>query len=420
MDSTTPVLAPGQSPPLAVISPTNQGGVVLIITALCMVFALVSILIRLYIRLQIRHAYERDDSAVAIAMLFSIIQSSVVFVEVSKGYGKTIRDISPSGIIELQKASYASDILYIVSLWLTKFSVAFLLFRLSSDKRHNWMSRAILLTAAILAAISVFIVALRCDLSQPWIFINEQCTNLLTRWKVVLAFDILTELALVGNSVYLVRDLHVPLGKKIVVVLAFALRLPIIAPAALRLYYLDIQLSSSDPTLSGTLASVCAQIEISYAIISATIPCLRPFMSSLNTHYGAPHSRLPLVPHLHPSIRRHLRRRRSSPRLDRHPRLLSRPPQLPGSGGSKSNPPTPLESLSKEGRPLGTKKRATLGEMWDKPGNLTRVTRGEKHSIDSHDSKQMIITMDTEWAVEFEGQSGTQTPRTADRPVADA
>lgn len=59
------------------------------------------------------------------------------------------------------------------------------------------------------------------------------------------------------------------------------------------------------------------------------------------------------------------------------------------------------------------------GEMWDKPGNLTRVTRGEKHSIDSHDSKQMIITKDTEFRVEFEGQSGMQTPRTADRPVAD-
>lgn len=120
--------------------------------------------------------------------------------------------------------------------------MALLLFRLSSDKRHKWMSRAILLSAAILAVISIFIVALRCSLSQPWIFINEQCTNLvilllwliilmltkakLIRWKVVLAFDIITELALVGNSVYLVQDLHVPLGKKIVVVLAFALRLP--------------------------------------------------------------------------------------------------------------------------------------------------------------------------------------------------
>lgn len=69
MASTAPVLAPGQSPPLTVISPTNQGGVILIITALGMVFALVSILIRLYIRLQIHHAYERDDTAIAVAMV---------------------------------------------------------------------------------------------------------------------------------------------------------------------------------------------------------------------------------------------------------------------------------------------------------------------------------------------------------------
>ncbi|OBT57700.1 hypothetical protein VE04_01952 [Pseudogymnoascus sp. 24MN13] len=386
MASTAPVLAPGQSPPLTVISPTNQGGVILIITVLAMVFALVSILIRLYIRLQIRHAYERDDTAIAVAMVFSIIQSSLVFVEVSKGYGKTIGNISASGIIELQKASYASDLLYIITLWFTKFSVALLLFRLSSDKRHNWMSRAILLAAAILGAISIFIVALRCDVSRPWVFINEHCSDLLVRWQVVLAFDIITELSLVGNSIYLVQDLQVPLGKKIVVVLAFALRLPILAPAALRLYYLNIEFSSSDPTLTGVLASVCAQIETSYAIISATIPCLRPFMSSLNTHYGAP----------------------------------AKPRSSAGTGSGGSNPRTPLESLTKAGRSLGTKKGEARGEMWDKPGNLTCVTRGEKNSIDSHDSKQMIITKDTEWVVEFERQSGMQTPRTADRPVSDA
>jgi hypothetical protein len=51
-------------------------------------------------------------------------------------------------------------------------------------------------------------------------------TAKLIRWQVVLAFDIITELSLVGNSIYLVQDLQVPLGKKIVVVLAFALRLP--------------------------------------------------------------------------------------------------------------------------------------------------------------------------------------------------
>lgn len=109
-------------------------------------------------------------------------------------------------------------------------------------------------------------------------------------------------------------------------------------------------------------------------------------MSSLNTHYGAP----------------------------------AKPKSSTGTGSGGSNPRTPLESLTKAGRSLGTKKGEARGEMWDKPGNLTCVTRGEKNSIDSHDSKQMIITKDTEWVVEFERQSGMQTPRTADRPVSDA
>ena len=69
MDSNSPVLAPGQSAPLTVISPTDQGGVVLIVTALGMIFAIVSILIRMYIRLQLRHIFEHDDSVVMIAMV---------------------------------------------------------------------------------------------------------------------------------------------------------------------------------------------------------------------------------------------------------------------------------------------------------------------------------------------------------------
>lgn len=92
MDSTSPVLAPGQSPPLTVISPTNQGGVVLIITALGMVFALVSILIRLYIRLQIRHAYERDDAAVAVAMVGKYgsdsLESELIVIRYSRSYNQ--------------------------------------------------------------------------------------------------------------------------------------------------------------------------------------------------------------------------------------------------------------------------------------------------------------------------------------------
>ena len=154
-----------------------------------------------------------------------------------------------------------------------------------------------------------------------------------------------------------------------------------IAPAALRLHYFGIEFSSPDPTLHGVLASVCTQIETSYAIISTTIPCLRPFMSSLNTHYGAP----------------------AKPKNS----------TLTVSGGSNQ-----LETFTKDGRHIVTQRDAR-GNRWE-PGTLTNVTRGDKNSMDSHDSKRMIITKDTVWAVEFDGQSGRQTPQGTDRYVAGA
>lgn len=56
--------------------------------------------------------------------------------------------------------------------------------------------------------------------------------------------------------------------------------------AAVRLYYLYQALHSDDTSLHGILASVCTQVELSYAVIATTMPCLKPFMSALNTGYG--------------------------------------------------------------------------------------------------------------------------------------
>lgn len=62
-------LLPGQSPPLEVITATDQGGVILIATALGIIFAIISLLIRVYLQLEIRHQISRDDVAVLLAMV---------------------------------------------------------------------------------------------------------------------------------------------------------------------------------------------------------------------------------------------------------------------------------------------------------------------------------------------------------------
>ena len=70
MDSnSTGGLLPGQSAPLTVITSTDQSGIVLIATALGLSFAIISLIIRIYIRLEFRHQFSRDDVVCALAMV---------------------------------------------------------------------------------------------------------------------------------------------------------------------------------------------------------------------------------------------------------------------------------------------------------------------------------------------------------------
>jgi hypothetical protein len=148
----------------------------------------------------------------------------------------------------------------------------------------------------------------------------------------------------------------------------------VVIPTAFRLYYLNIEFSSSDPTLDAVLASVCTQIELNYAIIAATTPCLRPFMSALSTNYGAP----------------------AQTKVS---------PSATGTG--RSNNEISLSSMSKmsrTGRPEEKGKQATMPTTrWDQSEHYTSVMSGDQHSMESHESKQMIISKNTEWAVEYEG-----------------
>jgi hypothetical protein len=147
----------------------------------------------------------------------------------------------------------------------------------------------------------------------------------------------------------------------------------VIAPAILRLVYLNQEFTSSDPTLHGVYASVCTQTQISYAIIGATIPCLRPFMAALATNYGAP------------------AQIRTSPS---------------GTKKSKYANQYNLSSLSKSSRSanLDKPKISAPTKPWDRSNHHVSVASGDQHSMESHESKQMIISKNVEWQVDFERQ----------------
>lgn len=105
---------------------------------------------------------------------------------------------------------------------------------------------------------------------------------------MVAALDIATEMLLAFSAVMLVWSLQMKIGKKVTVVSAFGQRLILLIPIVLRLQCLDRAFKSHDPTLSITTSVICKQVEVIWAIISASVPCLRPFMLAVTTFYGAP------------------------------------------------------------------------------------------------------------------------------------
>ncbi len=148
-----------------------------------------------------------------------------------------------------------------------------------------------------------------------------------------------------------------------------------IAISILRLSALETFLVSTDPSLDGTVASVCTQIELSYAIVATTLPCLKPFMAALNTNYGGTTT-------------------------------INTPSGTAASGsgnayslGSISNP-SKLRVEKKE-RPA---KLATPEKPWDNSHYNVEVHIGDRGSLGSEDSTKRIISKKTLWAVDFQNK----------------
>lgn len=129
-------------------------------------------------------------------------------------------------ILIRQQLNYASNLFYILALYASKACVVLLFKRISSGIVHKkiaWVALGVVTTTGV---ISLFLCALRCDLSEPWIQFGDQCDSLYAQWQAIAAFDIATEVGLFGMAIHLVWGLQTAVSGKLRVIFAFGLRLP--------------------------------------------------------------------------------------------------------------------------------------------------------------------------------------------------
>ncbi|KAI9701000.1 MAG: hypothetical protein M1836_001668 [Candelina mexicana] len=281
------------------ITSEDHGAYVTITGALMMVWMILCFLMRIAIRLTINGPFKGDDFTISAATVIGIAQTIVTFAEVGAGYGKKEAILSPSSLVEIQKTSikchayydlasksnYVGELLYLVAMCLSKLSTSLLVARLTRSAGHLTATRIVSGISIVWGVAAILTIAIRCKYSEPWLIVKNQCPDMAARWIAVGALGLVIEILLLGLPIYLVWDLQMPMISKVIVVFAFAFRLPVLVAGIIRLRYLVPTLNSSDYTFDSVYGLVCTQIELHYSLMAATIPCMKPFVKAFNTGY---------------------------------------------------------------------------------------------------------------------------------------
>ena len=217
--------------------------------------------------------------------------SSIAFVvsinfQVHHGLGSELSTLSTDDYISFQRAGYASQLLYILSIFLGKVTTLILLLALAPNKTYRLPMLIVVGGCIAWAVISLIASAFQCSVPKPYLYTTGQCFNQTAFWDVVGIIDIVLDLFIMALPAFLVYKLQLPFGKKLAVVTAFSFRILAVASTIVRLVELPKFFKrGTDITFESWLPTMATLLEVFFGVLAACIPHLRPFMDALEAGF---------------------------------------------------------------------------------------------------------------------------------------
>ncbi|KAJ5623662.1 hypothetical protein N7490_012267 [Penicillium lividum] len=284
MSATSTIWPSGVSPPLTTDNDHDHSGLIVVITAFSLCLVLFSLAARTFSSYH-RNSLQRDDYTFGALVLAAVIQIIIVFCQVHYGWGTPINSIEAMSKEQMLKIVYAADIFSIIVLGLSKMTTCMFYEGLFSQIQRR-LSHVILLVMVAWTIISTLLLGIRCS-SNPWSEISiTECSGLRPRWEVITALDICTEILLLVYAALAIHKVRISTKKKIVVFCALESRVLLIPIAAVRLHFILAQLSSKDPTLLGSFATVSTEIYIGLSVICLLTAFLKSFVAVYEDDIG--------------------------------------------------------------------------------------------------------------------------------------
>ncbi|KAK3616125.1 hypothetical protein LTR56_023204 [Elasticomyces elasticus] len=268
---------------LLTITSDDHGPSLWVAIICCFCFLTIAQLVRILYRAKSDFGLGADDYVVVGSYVVAVIQYVLLMVSLAHGLGKSEALITGENRAIVANCFYASEILLIIALFAAKYSIFLLVQQLFASLTKGMVVMLVIPSlAALLGLVSVVVVAIPCWPLQDFEKGGSKCTQRSSRWIVLTAADIATEVIIIALPTFLIwRRTQMNLRNKLKTTGLFATSRIVVVAVSILFIYFKLRRSSSDaakPGVALALPTIIQQAGLAVAIITATmIPCISLF-----------------------------------------------------------------------------------------------------------------------------------------------
>ncbi|KAH1499024.1 hypothetical protein LV164_004613 [Aspergillus fumigatus] len=272
------------------VDPLTRGNGALIVNIVCLSFAFVVTLLRLYTRLKITYSPGLDDALIVIALGFAIAMCAVTsLATVQYGWNRHMWDVPPTWLSTVSKLNLVFQILFSLASSVTKLSLLWFCKRLLGAgskglyRTYNWCliggMAFVSLTCALFLLFSIF----QCNpIHAYWDLAPTYPYKCLNDGAIVFSasvINIFTDFLVTVLPMPLIWNLKLPTRQRIAVISIFGLGIVVNVAGSVRTVYVwKSMIASYDTTWVGWPVLLAASVEINMGLICASAPALRPLV----------------------------------------------------------------------------------------------------------------------------------------------
>ncbi|KAF4630000.1 hypothetical protein G7Y89_g8141 [Cudoniella acicularis] len=244
------------------------------------VITIIFVVMRIISRRLVSRSFCLDDWAVVVSAILVVPTVGIVTFNASHGFGQHFWDIPPGNIILLRQLYYASQILYVVNLASSKFSILLLYHRIFVNVRFRLFLNITICWMVFYTFAFLMAVTFQClPVNIVWdTLASGKCVNSQALIYTGAALGILEDLIIMVLPISELRHLNLDRRKRVGLCLLFALGSFASITSMIRLKFIIHFGNSIDSTWDNVDVVIWSNIETYTALICACLICMRPLL----------------------------------------------------------------------------------------------------------------------------------------------